>query len=135
MEVIKFADFPEIMNKNLKIKDIKRIIKDKTGIKEENQRFQVNIESDLFNFHLDEERQFWNNFEIQIYDTSRYKAKLKTYIYETDIFLDLKKNNEDLKQMIYEQTKIPKERQKIYLNNEEITYIIIWKIIIFLEII
>jgi len=49
MEEIKFFDCPEIINKDLKMKDIKRIIKEKTGIIEENQRFHIYFDS--INFH------------------------------------------------------------------------------------
>ena len=45
METIKFSDCPELIDPDLKMKDIKKIIKDKTGITEENQRIHV-----YFNF-------------------------------------------------------------------------------------
>ena len=43
MQTIKFSECPELFRSNLQKKDIKRIIKQKTGIKEENQRFHVNF--------------------------------------------------------------------------------------------
>ena len=49
MEKITFFNCPELINPNLKTKDIKRIIKEKTGIIEENQRFHVYFDS--INFH------------------------------------------------------------------------------------
>ena len=44
METIYFHNCPELINPHLKRKDVKRIIKDKTGIQEENQRFQVLVD-------------------------------------------------------------------------------------------
>jgi len=44
MEQIEFSNCPELIKPNLKIKDIKKIIKEKTGIKNENQRFHVYFE-------------------------------------------------------------------------------------------
>ena len=41
MEVISFDTFRDIISKDLKIKDIKKIIENKTEIKEENQIFHV----------------------------------------------------------------------------------------------
>ena len=36
MKEIYFSHCPEFLDPNLKVKDVKKIIKDKTGIKEEN---------------------------------------------------------------------------------------------------
>ena len=41
MEVVSFNVFRECISKDLKIKDIKKIIENQTGIKEENQIFHV----------------------------------------------------------------------------------------------
>ena len=57
MEYIHFSNYPELINPNLKVKDVKRIIKDKTGIKEENQRFKVTF--DNFNGQKYDEQPFW----------------------------------------------------------------------------
>ena len=45
MKKISFTHCPEFFNPNLKIKDVKKIIRDKTGIKEENQKFRVTYEN------------------------------------------------------------------------------------------
>ena len=41
MEEIKFSDCSELLKPDLVLKDIKRIIKEKTGIIEQNQRFHI----------------------------------------------------------------------------------------------
>ena len=41
METFYFFDFKELTNPNLTTKEAKNIIKNKTGIKEENQRIQI----------------------------------------------------------------------------------------------
>ena len=39
-ERIKLSEYPKLINPNLTIDEIQKFIKDKTGIKEENQRFE-----------------------------------------------------------------------------------------------
>jgi len=41
MEILQLSDFPELLKPDVKIKEIKKIIKEKTGIIETNQRFHV----------------------------------------------------------------------------------------------
>ena len=121
MEEIKFFDCPELINKDLKMKDIKRIIKEKTGIIEENQRFHVYFDSINFHYYNSMDAAlFWNNFKIKIYDKTRYHTSLTKHYYEEDVILDLNRKVEQLKQMVFEQTKIPINRQKFYLNGEEL---------------
>ena len=120
MEEIKFRECPELINPNLKFKDIKRIIKEKTGIKEVNQRFHVFFE--FINFYAYEymdAHSFWDNLTIKIYDKTRYHTLLKKDYYETDVILDLNRDIEQLKQMVFEQTKIPINWQKFYLDDDE----------------
>ena len=77
MEEIKFRECPELINPNLKFKDIKRIIKEKTGIKEVNQRFHVFFE--FINFYAYEDmdaHSFWDHFKIEIYK----KIKISYFI-------------------------------------------------------
>ena len=50
METIKFSKCSELINPNLKIKDVKKIIKEKTGIIEQNQRFHVYF--DFLNYFI-----------------------------------------------------------------------------------
>ena len=121
METIKFSKCSELINPNLKIKDVKEIIKERTGIIEQNQRFHVYFDFlNYFYFKKSDEESFWENFIIQIYDKTRYNTTLKRNFYKTDINLDLTKKIEELKQMIYELTKIPINRQQFYLDDEEL---------------
>ena len=117
MKVIQFSTFPEIIKPNLKIKDVKTIIKNKTGIKEENQRFRISL---VFSNQSNSEQPFWDNFIMEIYDISQYRTKLQRSLYEKDVILDLNKKVKDLKQMVFEQTKIPIDRQQFYLNDQEL---------------
>ena len=114
MEAISFSQYPELWNHNLKIKDIKRIIKEKTGIIEENQIFYVY--SDRSYYHDNES--FWNIFDVKIFDKSKYKTYLKRNIYVKEVILDLTKEINELKQMVYKQTNIPIDRQQFYVNDE-----------------
>ena len=108
METIKFSKCSELINPNLKIKDVKEIIKERTGIIEQNQRFHVYFDFLIyFYFKKSDEESFWENFNIQIYDKIRYNTAVKRNFYKTDINLDLTKKIKELKQMIYELTKIP----------------------------
>ena len=109
---------PEIINPNVKIKDAKTIIKNKTGIKEENQRFRVTHD---FLGLTNDETPFWDNFTIEIYDISKYRAKLKRNLYIEDVVLDLNKKIDQLKKQVFEQTKVPINRQQFYLDNQELS--------------
>ena len=51
---LSFFYHPELLNPKLKIKDVKEIIKFITGIKEENQRFNLS-----FNFYSQNRVRFW----------------------------------------------------------------------------
>ena len=117
MEGIHLSFYPEMINPNLKIKDVKMIIKNKTGIKEENQRFRI-LETTFQ--QKNDEQIFWDSFVMEIYDISNYRTKLERNLDEEDVILDLTKNIEELKKMVFEQTKFPIDRQKFYLNCQEL---------------
>lgn len=105
----------KLFHQNVTIKDFKKLIKSKTGIKKKNQRFQVFLEENLFDGD-----KFWELLKIQVYDITNYEAKLKRDIYERDVILDLNKSVNQLKQMVFEQTKVPIERQIFYLDDFEL---------------
>lgn len=111
---IAFLVHQELFNKNLLVKDVKKIIKKITGIKEENQRIKVS-----FNIN-DDDNYFWNFQHILVYDITKFNLSFRKDSYETNIFLDLNKKIEELKRSIFEQTKIPINRQKLFLNNIEL---------------
>lgn len=111
---IAFLVHQELFNKKLLVKDVKKIIKNITGIKEENQRIKVS-----FNIN-DDNNYFWNFQHILVYDITNFNLSFRKDSYETNIFLDLNKKIEELKRSIFEQTKIPINRQKLFLNNIEL---------------
>ena len=118
-ETIRLLDYPELIKPNVKIDDIRKVIKDKIGIKEENQRFElVGIDSHYFEFKGD--YNFWENYELKVYDKTRYYTGLRRSFYQTEIILDLKRKVEDLKKMIFEQVKVPTERIEFYLNKNKL---------------
>ena len=111
---IAFLVHQELFDKKLLVKDVKKIIKNITGIKEENQRIKVS-----FNIN-DDNDYFWNYQHILVYDITNFNLSFRKDSYETNIFLDLNKKIEELKRSIFEQTKIPINRQKLFLNNIEL---------------
>ena len=118
METIKFSQCPEVFKPNLKMKDIRRIIKQKTGIKEQDQRFRVHFNYPNFYYYdYDHEESFWEKIEMIIFDKSKYKAHISKHLYEADVILDLNKKVEELKQMVFQQTNIPINRQQFYLDD------------------
>ena len=120
MEKIEFSDCPELINPNIKIKDVKRLIKNKTGIKEENQRFHVYFDYiNFFYIKAMDNQSFWENFKLKVYDKTRYNNHFTQHYYDTNVILDLNKKIGELKQMVFEQTKIPMSRQQFYLNDEK----------------
>ena len=113
MKTINLSEFPELFGTTLTIGEAKGIIRDKTGILEENQFFLMN-----FNYRNQSNSaiEFWSQLNLEIYDISKYRAKIKRHFYEGEVILDLNKKVSELKQMVLEQTKIPVEKQEFYLN-------------------
>ena len=101
----------------MKVKDVKKIIKDKTGIKEENQKFRV-----TYNDHGNpfDDWSFWNYLTMEVYDISNYEADLVRDVYTSKVTLDLNKKVGELKQIVFEKTKVPIERMKFHLNKSEL---------------
>ena len=86
METIRFSDCSELLKPNLKLKDIKKIIKEKTGIIEQNQRFHVYFDYfDFFYYNTGDEQSFWQYFKMKIYDKTRYKTLIKRDVYEAEV--------------------------------------------------
>ena len=112
--VIYFLEHKELFNGNLLVKDVKKIIKEITGIQEENQNIKVS-----FKINEDDDY-FWNYQPILVYDKTNYDLTIKRDCYEKKISLDLRKNVKELKQKIHKETNIPTERQKFFLGNSEL---------------
>lgn len=118
METIKFSDCPELIDPDLKMKDIKKIIKDKTGITEENQRIHVFFDfSYIWKLEPTDESSFWSHFKMNIYDVTRYYVKIKKKFYETEVILDLTKKVKELKQLIFVQKKFKIDSLEIRIGD------------------
>ena len=115
MDLLSFFDYKEFVNPNLKIKEIKQMIKGITGINEKDLRFKLECGLDIYGY--EEDYLFWNSVGFKLYDASKYKTKLTRGIYQTVIALDLHKKIEDLKKIVSEQTNVPIERIQFQLNN------------------
>ena len=114
-DFISFHHHNEFINPKLTMKEAKKMIKDITGIDGNNLRFKLSFE---FSSHYSDESLFWNEARIELWDITKYKAKLTRRTYEKDIYLDLNKKIEELKKSVSEQTKVPIERLEFKLNNK-----------------
>ena len=114
-DFISFHHHNEFINPKLTMKEAKKMIKDITGIDGNNLRFKLSFE---FSSHYSDESLFWNEAKIELWDITKYKAKLTRRTYEKDIYLDLNKKIEELKKSVSEQTKVPIERLEFKLNNK-----------------
>lgn len=112
--IIYFLEHKELFNGNLLVKDVKKIIKDITGIEEENQRIKVSFKIN------EDDNYFWNYQPLLVYDKNNYNLRIKRDCYENHISLDLRKTVKELKQKIHKETKIPPGRQKFFLKNNEL---------------
>lgn len=110
--------YEKSFNPYLKMRDLKKIIKDKTGIKENNQRFSI-----YFDFNMQEldDKDFWFYLKILVYDITNYQGAVGRELYWDFVELDLNKNVEELKKITYEQNKIPIERQQFYLDDKKLS--------------
>ena len=118
MQSFYIATFPELL-KNPDMKEIKAMIKDKTGIKEEDQRYQI-----TFNYYGDGSN-FFDNAKLNIYDNSKYRAKLVRHSYFQDFILELHEGagtNQQVSQKIFEQTNVPIERLKFIFDEFDSSY-------------
>ena len=106
----------QLFKPNLKVKEAKEIIKNATGIDEKNQRYQILIN----NMEMYDDELFWGKVYFQVYDSSIFKTRIRKNGFNKEVILKLNKKVEELKQMVFEQTKIPIDRQKFYLNELEI---------------
>ena len=121
METINFKECSELLNKDLIIDDIKNIIKTKKGIKKENQVFHVCFQVSDFNELYLSGNHFWDYIDLKVYDKTRYNVTISKNYYENTAILDLYKKVEELKKLVFEQTKTPIDRQKFYLDQKELT--------------
>ena len=110
-----FECYDQLFRRNLTIRELKKVIKDKTGIKENNQRFSIYFDYNIQEF---DDEDFYFNLKILVYDITHYKDNIRRELYWDLIVLDLNKRVEELKKMIYEKKQIPIERQQFSLWNK-----------------
>ena len=104
MEYVHFSWIKDIiLNPKVKIKDVKKKIKEFKEINEKDQRFKLKVSLEK---NLPEDNLFWDYAKIDLYNARRYRTKLTRDIYEEEIYLDLYKKIEGLKKSVSEQTKI-----------------------------
>ena len=118
MQSFYIATFPELLN-NPDMKEVKAMIKNKTGIKEEDQRYQI-----TFNYYGDGSN-FFDNAKLNIYDNSKYRAKLVRHSYFQDFITELHEGvgtNQQVSQKIFEQTNVPIERLKFISDEFDSSY-------------
>ena len=114
-----FDHCEKLFDKYLEIRVLKNIIKDETGIKEENQRFSIHFKFNMQKYDIDYNNgYFWFYSEILVFDITNYEIDISRGLYTINVTLDLNKNVEELKKMVYEQTKIPVKRLQFYLNDK-----------------
>ena len=101
------------------MEDMRRIIKYKTGIEEKNQRFRLSFYEHFYFEESNDNRLFWDYIKLEVYDISKYETKIKRNFYEKQVILDLNKKVEELKQVVFEQTKVPIDRQEFYLGDKK----------------
>ena len=110
MSSISFFYYKEFINPKLKVKDVKQMIKDITGINLKDLR--INLTYD-FGKITSENDLFWDFAEFDYYDASNYSTVITRGKYLAGITLDLYKKIENLKKSVNEQTKIPIERNTV----------------------
>ena len=62
-ENIILSQYPQFISQNLKVKEVKNIIRNITGIKDENQKIQIS-----FNFNASNDESFWENTTLNVYE-------------------------------------------------------------------
>ena len=121
MQSLQFRYYPELFElfkNNTKMKDVKKKIKELTGINEQNQRFKILFED--FNAQLNDEEFFLKHLQFDIYDISKYKVRLFRELYESDVTLNLNESVEQLKKAVFELKKIPINQQIFLLDRLEL---------------
>ena len=91
METLTLEQYPELFElfkPNIKIKDIKKKLKEIRGIDEKDLRFQIVFPNSLNEFNDD--NNFMNNIKFQIYDITKYKKNENIIKEDINILKDIK---------------------------------------------
>lgn len=108
---------PQILTKSLKLKDIKSIIKQKIGIKNDEQSFKINIK---FKDEENDEKLFWKCINFEISNFYNFSISIKKDIFSQKLEIKTNNNIENIKKKVYEETGIPIDRQKLYSDDLEL---------------
>lgn len=108
---------PQILTKSLKLKDIKSIIKQKIGIKNDEQSFKINIK---FKDEENDEKLFWKCINFEISNFYNFSISIKKDFYSQKLEINTNNNIENIKKKVYEETGIPIDRQKLYSDDSEL---------------
>ena len=99
------------------IKDAKKIMEQLTEIKSENLRFKFTFN---FDSQMDDDNYFYKCLNYSIEDISSYPVLLVRNFHRSYIHLDLNENIEKIKNQVFKIRKIPINRQKFYLDFDEL---------------
>ena len=118
MEKLEFSkllnSYPNILKSSFKIKDLKKIIKEKTGINEIDQQFKISCDEFI---NKKDDDSLWRNLIIKVYNISNFGINISKSTYNRTIPLNLNYNIGQLKKDVYKKIGVPIDRQ-IFMRNQ-----------------
>ena len=118
MEILEFSELldsnPNILNPSFKVKDLKKIIKEKTGINEIDQQFKISCDEFI---NKKDDDSLWRSLIIKVYNISYFGINISKSTYNRTIPLNLNYNIGQLKKDVYKKIGVPIDRQ-IFMRNQ-----------------
>ena len=118
MEIFEFSELldsnPNILNPSFKVKDLKKIIKEKTGINETDQQFKILCDEFI---NKKDDDSLWRSLIIKVYNISYFGINISKSTYNRTIPLNLNYNIGQLKKDVYKKIGVPIDRQ-IFMRNQ-----------------
>ena len=118
MEILEFSELldsnPNIFNPSFKVKDLKKIIKEKTGINEIDQQFKISCDEFI---NKKDDDSLWRSLIIKVYNISYFGINISKSTYNRTIPLNLNYNIGQLKKDVYKKIGVPIDRQ-IFMRNQ-----------------
>ena len=118
MEILEFSEIlnsnPNIFNPSFKVKDLKKIIKEKTGINEIDQQFKISCDEFI---NKKDDDSLWRSLIIKVYNISYFGINISKSTYNRTIPLNLNYNIGQLKKDVYKKIGVPIDRQ-IFMRNQ-----------------
>ena len=105
---------PNIFNPSFKVKDLKKIIKEKTGINEIDQQFKISCDEFI---NKKDDDSLWRSLIIKVYNISYFGINISKSTYNRTIPLNLNYNIGQLKKDVYKKIGVPIDRQ-IFMRNQ-----------------